>query len=191
MKSTILCTMFALYSSALLAQDIRGYHRHSATVDSTDYVVLLTNKFRKSKVGSGDGLTLIDTRTALSRKIQLHDPISIHGVWVNHIGRHRGERYIALTASTGVNRGGKVTWNAPTSLFLCPLEGGAAVQISPEGTSVSDWELQPHSNRIVMTASKDTNANGKLDNDDDLIILLYDLEKGGPVQEVALEAPPK
>lgn len=42
-----------------------------------------------------------------------------------------------------------------------------------------------------MTASKDTNANGKLDNDDDLIILLYDLEKGGPVQEVALEAPPK
>lgn len=160
-------------------------------MDSTDYVVLLTNKFRKSKAGSGDALTVIDTRTARSRKIELPDPISIHGVWVNNIGRHRGERYIALTASTGMNRGGKVTWNAPTALFLCPLEGGPAVQISPEGTSVNDWELQPYSNRIVMTASKDTNSNGKLDNDDDLFILLYDLEKGGPVQEVALDGPPQ
>ena len=43
---------------------------------------------------------------------------------------------------------------------------------------------------MVMTATKDTNRNGKLDNDDDIFVLLYDLESGA-VKDIPLGAPPQ
>ncbi len=190
MKILTIVLLATLSSKVLVGQDLRGYHRHIGMVDSTSYVAIMTNKYRKATSGSGDHVTLIDTRTGTTRALELPDPISIHGVWLNNAGRHRGERFIVITASTGVNNRGKVTWSAPTALFICPLEGGPAVQISPEGTSVMDWEIQRTTNKMVMTATKDTNRNGKLDNDDDIFVLLYDLESGA-VKDIPLGAPPQ
>ena len=80
------------------------------------------------------------------------------------------------------NKDGKLTDDDPTYLFISDRNGYYFKQISPDDLDVLTWDYLKAKGKILMQCRKDSNHDGKFDNDDQTIPYIYDVKTGTPAK---------
>lgn len=74
--------------------------------------------------------------------------------------------------------------NDPNYLYISNLEGKNFRLISPPQLNVESWEYIYNSNKVILTARKDSNGNTKFDEKDEIIAFEIDLNRDGKPIEI-------
>lgn len=86
------------------------------------------------------------------------------------------------------NKDKKLDGDDPTYLFSSNKKGYNFRQISPDSLDVKNWEVFRSAGKILIHTTKDTNHDGKFNNDDENIPYVYDLHTGAAAKQVFDEA---
>ena len=65
--------------------------------------------------------------------------------------------------------------NDPVYLFVTDKFGKNLRQLSPKNYDLNRWELAKNSNKIILSASRDSNQNKEFDNEDEVSVFEIDL----------------
>ncbi len=82
------------------------------------------------------------------------------------------------------NKDKKLDSDDPTYLFTSNKKGYNFKQISPDSLDVKSWEVIRSAGKILIHTTKDTNHDGKFNNDDESVPYVYDLLTGAAPKPV-------
>lgn len=82
------------------------------------------------------------------------------------------------------NKDKKLTNEDPAYLFVTDKFGKNLKQISPGGYHLLNWHYVKSSNKVIMTVQKDSNANGKFENGEEISHFEIDIDKDAGAKEV-------
>lgn len=86
--------------------------------------------------------------------------------------------------SDDYNQDKKLTSDDPEYLFVSDREGYHFRQISPAGYHVNSWQFIKASNKIIMTATKDSDKNRKFNDKDEVAAFQIDIDKETQPSEI-------
>ena len=110
--------------------------------------------------------------------------------------KHRGETSIDLDVTASrkhifyevtvddYNKDKKLTTEDPQYLFVSDRAGNNFRQISPANYSLKGWELIKSSNKVLMTLTKDTNADKEFDENDEVASFEINIDKDSAATEI-------
>jgi hypothetical protein len=93
--------------------------------------------------------------------------------------------YKVITAD--LNKDGNLDDDDPKYLYTSDRSGNNFKQITPEGMDITGWHVINGTSKVLIDAIMDTNHDKKFDADDEVIPLVYDLNKGGIAEQVFSE----
>jgi hypothetical protein len=82
------------------------------------------------------------------------------------------------------NKDGKLTSEDPAYLFSSNKQGYNFKQISPDSLHVSNWQIIRSTNKLLLQVIKDTNKDGKYNDEDESIPYVFDMKTGELAKEV-------
>jgi hypothetical protein len=74
--------------------------------------------------------------------------------------------------------------NDPQYLFISDKEGNSFRQLSPPGCHLRTWNFIKSANKVLITATKDSDSNKKFDEHDEVSVFEVDMEKEAPATEI-------
>lgn len=97
---------------------------------------------------------------------------------------HQHPNYIFYTIVTDdYNKDKKLTNEDPTYLFVSDKFGKNLKQISPGNYNLLNWQFIKTSNKVIMTVQKDSDANSKFEETDEVTTFEIDFEKEAGAKE--------
>jgi hypothetical protein len=72
----------------------------------------------------------------------------------------------------------------PQYLFISDKEGNNFRQISPAGCDLRSWDFIKSANKVLITATKDSDNNKKFEENDEVSVFEVDMEKETPATEI-------
>jgi hypothetical protein len=72
----------------------------------------------------------------------------------------------------------------PQYLFISDKEGNNFRQLSPAGCNLRSWNFIKSANKVLITATKDSDNNKKFDEKDELLVFQVDMEKETSATEI-------
>jgi hypothetical protein len=72
----------------------------------------------------------------------------------------------------------------PQYLFISDKEGNNFRQLSPAGCNLRSWDFIKSANKVLITATKDSDNNKKFEENDEVSVFEVDMEKETPATEI-------
>jgi hypothetical protein len=101
------------------------------------------------------------------------------------IQKNTNPNYLFFTIITeDYNKDKKLTKEDPAYLFVTDKFGKNLKQISPGGYHLVNWQYVKTSNKVIMTVQKDSDANNKFDNSDEVSNFEINVDKDPGAKEI-------
>lgn len=146
-------------------------------VKGTEYVIAsIKHEDKISKPNKESYLLFINTHTSEIKRVDFPDDTNITDFEQVIIDSLDINSIIVLAQTIDLDGKKGIGWDDPKQIIILSPNGEKYHQLTPDSFFVQKFVVNNNTGTIIVTGSKDSNNNKKLDKSDESKILIYDLK---------------
>lgn len=154
-------------------------------VKGTEYVIASIKHVDKiSKPNKESYLLFINTHTSEIKRVDFPDDTNITDFEQVIIDSLDINSIIVLAQTIDLDGKKGIGWDDPKQIIILSPNGEKYHQLTPDSFFVQKFVVNNNTGTIIVTGSKDSNNNKKLDKSDESKILIYDLKTLQLIKEI-------